>query len=199
MQLSDLRTRVRYYLREATANTWTDVELNALINLAQRHVAFRLDTHFLTQLVQVSTLSFASVNNADLPSTFLKTLADPYNDSTGDVYPLKPVQDAISTISETYDSNSLFVNKRVSWITNNDLYIRPTPGSTITLSFPYIKYPDDLAADANESEIPDGVVDLVIIKAAADALIKTRQLQDSSLLLKQLEQRIEMLNRSVEK
>jgi hypothetical protein len=195
MQLSDVRTRVRYHLREATANTWADAELNAHINLAQRHIASRLNPEYLTQLVQIEATAFTGVN-ANLPTEFLKMAGSPYNATTGDVYDFMTLGEAIQWISQssTPSNVGLFTSKKVSWIQNQDLYVNPT--LTGTLQVPYVKYPADLSADGDSSTIEDGVIDLVIMKAAADALIKTRQLQESSLLIKQIETKIEQLNRS---
>ena len=195
MQLSAIRTRVRYNLRENTANTWSDAELTAHINLAQRHIAGRLKPDLLTQLVQVETTAFTGVN-ANLPSEFLKMAGSPYNATLGDVYDYMSLADAVKWISQssTPSSVGLFTSKKVSWIQNQDLYVNPT--FTGNLEVPYVKYPADLSADSDESTIEDGVIDLVIKKASADALLKTRQLNESGLLLKQIENEIEHLNRS---
>lgn len=194
MQLSELRTRVRYHLREATANTWADAELTSHINLAQRYIALRLDIKYLPQLIQSANLSFAASVNANLPTEYLKVAGEPFDFATGDVYPIIPPVDIGETRANYADSDSLFTSRKFSWIQDQDLFV---PGSlTATIVFTYIKYPADLSADGDESTVEEGLVDLVILKAAADALIKTRQLQDSSLLLKALEQRIEILNRS---
>jgi hypothetical protein len=173
---------------------WTDAEINAHINLAQRYTALRLDKNYLPQLTQTTNLVFAGVNK-DLPSDFLKMAGDPVNATSGAIYPLMTIGEAHEYVAHNLDSDSLFTGRIVSWLQNQDLYLSSTVTATVIL--PYVKYPADLSADGDASTIEEGVIDLVIQKAAADALIKTRQLQESALLLKALEQRIEVLNRSV--
>jgi hypothetical protein len=195
MQLSEIRTRVRYHLREATANVWADAELTAHINLAQRHIASRLNPEYLTQLIQTADNVYSG-SNANLPTEFLKMAGSPYNATTGDVYDFLSLAEAIPWISQsaTPSNVGLFTLKRISWIQNQDLYVNPSLAGTLTV--PYVKYPADLSADGDSSTIEDSVIDLVIMKAAADALLKTRQAQELSILVKQIETKIEQLNRS---
>lgn len=192
MELSEIRTRVRYLIRETTANVWTDQEITDLINLAQRFVALRLDAKYLPQLIQSSDLSFTGVNQ-NLPSSFLKAAGDPINSSTGDIYPLKTIKEGFEIKAQNLDSDSIFASRIVSWIQDNDLYLSKSVTGTIVM--PYVIIPTDLSDNDDPSEIEDGVIDLVIKKAASDALIKTRQLQDSNLLMKEIESRIENMNR----
>lgn len=198
MQLSDIRTRVRYHLREANASIWADAEIDSHINLAQKWLALRLDQRYLPQLIQVQTYTYdlGTPDKNDLPSTFVKPAGDPYA-ADGDVYPLIPMDEAVKYISHTYDSYSILSDKRISWIQNDDLYIRPEATSSITVFMPYIDEPTDLSNDVDVSEINDGIIDLVIMKAASDSLLKTQEFDSMRALMSDLEKRIEILNQRV--
>lgn len=194
MNLSELRTRVRYLLKEASPNVFTQDEITAWINLAQRYVASRLVPEFLHSLALVTDISFTGIN-ADLPDRFMRILGDPYVASDGEYYEHVRASEAPQWIkqSTTAGSVGLFVNKKISYITNDDLYINPTYTGNVRLH--YLVYPVDLATAADESAIDDSFIDLVIKKSASDAFIKLRKIQESTLLLKQVNEEIEMINR----
>ena len=79
-------------------------------------------------------------------------------------------------------------------LADGKLYVQQTFSDGV-LAYLYLKYPTDLSGDSDVSGVPDGYIDLVVIKASADALVKTRQIQESHTLLKSLEMRIEMANK----
>lgn len=190
MQLSDIRTRVRYHLRESTASIWADAELTAQINLAQRHIASRLDVKYLPQLTQFATLAFAGLSK-DLPTGFLRPAGNPYG-ADGVIYPLVSLAEATDYLGQGADANSLLTSRTFSYIINQDLFISVSYTGNVVI--PYVKAPTDLSADGDVSSIEDGVIDLVILKAAADAMVKTRQMNEISVLYKMLEDRINAMN-----
>lgn len=196
MQLSELRTRVRYHLREATANTWTDVELNSHINLAQRYIGSRLRPELIPALIVLKTETIVtSILSWSLPTDYVEMVSSPYHVSAAGVYtqfPFKDTQKFAETAS--FGTNHLMYQKYVSAVTDGLLRISQLRIDGFLLYY-YLSYPADLTIDSSVTEIPEGYVDLVILKAAADALIKTRQLDESNLLLKYLEGRIDMANK----
>jgi len=195
MQLSELRTRVRYHLREATANTWADAELTSHINLAQKYIGSRLNPELVPALVLLKTETVTTAASSwDLPTDYIRMASDPWFIGTGSVYNKCPfVNPKKFGELSAHDPTNIFYQKYASTVINNDLYLTQTVASGI-LGYLYMSYPADLSSDSDVSEIPEGYIDLVILKAAADALIKTRQLQESTLIMKEIEGRLQLAN-----
>lgn len=195
MQLSDIRTRVRYYLREDTANVWADAELTNLINLAQRYVVARLDHRYIPDNVTAKSES-AAAGGYTLPSDFVKMAGDVTYQASAEsdmiIYPLVPIEEFQKV--RAYGTNHLMTNKKIAYLADGKMNTFPT-NSSGTVYYHYVQYPYDMATDGADADVNDSIIDLVIIKSAADALIKTRQLQESGLLLAQLDKRIEELNK----
>jgi len=196
MQLSDIRTRVRYYLREATASVWTDAEINALTNLAQRYIASRLRPELIPGLIVLKTESISGATSSwTLPTDFIEMVSSPYHVSAAGAYthlPLKSHEEFVKTSG--FHQTHLMYQKQESMLADGKLYVQQTISDGV-LAYYYLKYPADLSGDSDVSNIPDSYIDLVIIKVAADALVKTRQLRESNSLLQSLETRIQMANK----
>jgi len=196
MQLSDIRTRVRYYLREATANVWLDAELTALVNLAQRYIASRLRPELIPGLIVLKTENISgSTSSWTLPTDYIEMVSSPYHISAAGAYthlPLKSHEEFVKTSG--FHQTHLMYQKQESMLADGKLYVQQTFSDGV-LAYLYLKYPTDLSGDSDVSGVPDGYIDLVVIKASADALVKTRQIQESHTLLKSLEMRIEMANK----
>ena len=202
MQLSDIRTRVRYHLRESSASIWADAEINAWINLAQNFVALRIHPQLIPSIVTTATVVYAqNVASASLPADFLKAAGDGYG-TLGNAFPFKELREVIKQgYSHNLDANSFFTNRRACWVEvvsgTKTLFISPTTHAAENVYLPYVMEPNTLSGDSDVSEIDDGVIDLVIMKAAADALVKTRELKESALLMQELEKRIQSYNGSI--
>ena len=196
MVLSEIRTRVRYHLREATANIWTDAELTDHINLAQKYVALRLDSKYLPQLMKLDLIAFSTDATEDLATDFLKAVGNPFHVTKGTLYPLLPFAEAMEAQAHYLQSGSLFTDRLFSYMAHQSLWLsRWTEAVNITM--PYIAAPAALSGDADVSEIEDGVIDLVIEKATYDSMLKTRNTEEMKLILSALEKRIDDLNKRV--
>lgn len=191
MDRSDIRTRVRYNLRETTASVWTDAELNAHIDQAQRYVASQLSDRYLPKLLKkdTDTVSLPTVIY-NLAADFMRMASDV--DVGGTNFPLVSPQEGKVTLN--YGANHIFSAKTVSWVLDDDLYFSTLDnfdGETIT--WYYMKWPDDLSTDGTASEIQDSVIDLVIDYASARALVKTDPARSLD-IEKRVDQRISLLN-----
>lgn len=194
MTRSDIRTNVRYNIRETTANVWTDSELNGHIDLAQRYVASKLSSRYLPELVQFGsdTVALPTTSYA-LDTDFMKMAGNPT--VNGGEYPLVDPEEGVRT--SNYGTNHIFSNKKVSYVLNDLLYfsyIASGDGAT-SIVWPYVKWPDDLSADGTASEIQDSVIDLVIDYATSRALAKT-DVEESLVHKTSVDKRIMELNES---
>ena len=186
MQLSDIRTRVRYILREPTASVWSDAEINAEINLAQRYVASNVVPKYLPELIQPDTDTVVAATYAyDLDTDFLKMAADDVTEIsttglTNRIFKIVTPDQAL--LDYSFQSNHALDGRLVCYVANNDLNFIDVPTVGTTLTWLYVKKPDDLSADGSASEINDGLIHLVIDVAAANCLKKTNIQKASELM-----------------
>jgi hypothetical protein len=160
--------------------------------LAQRHVALRLNPTYLPQLTQIATVAYSAARNANLPADFLKQASNTTYDDDGIMRPILPLPEAVVYLGQKQQGYTLFNARQFCYIINQDLYLEASYSKNVYL--PYIAIPANLSADGDVSKIEDGVIDLVVLKAAADALVKTKQLNEIQVLYKMLEDRIDRMN-----
>jgi len=171
MLLSDIRTSVRYRLRETSASVWTDAELNNEINIAQRIVAKLIKPEFIPELFKIDETGTTVVSQEqyNLPSDFLKMAGDAY--IGGDRYLF------ISSIAEIMRikkiaGNDIDYQKKICYLSQDKIGFFPVPTVANNYSLPYIKIPAALSSDTDESELNDTVLSYVIDIAAANAMFK---------------------------
>lgn len=190
MLRSEIRTRVRYFLRETTASVWTDTEINDQIDLAQRYVAYLLDTRHLPQLVQSDSKTSTGAAYEDLNAAFMKMASDP--SVAGAIHPLVSISDAM--VIKNYDAYQPNYQQKISWIQNNDIYFSPTPTSGNAIVWYYAKYPVNLSGDSTASEIQEPFIELVISRAAGICLMKTDP-ERAVIIIREVDKQIQELNK----
>ena len=192
-----ITTMVRYHIREATAGVWTATEITDHINIAQRYVASQLHPSYLPELKQSDTGTAATgTANYDLAVDFIQLGSDVVSLNSL-LYSVVSLDEALEV--QNYDSNHIYYEKKIAWVQDNDLYLFPTPTATEntkTITWFYIQHPVDISG-GDECPINDSVVDLVILKAAADALIKIGDFEKIQSLDALLNRRIDELNKRV--
>ena len=190
MQLSDIRTRVRYHLREATASVWTDAELLGHINQAQKFVANLANPLFLPKLVKIAAETIAS-DKITIPTDFLKMAGDVWVTTTAQIYRFIDSRMAI-TLRYGTTSGHLLHSKHICYIDENELMFNPTASGDAT--FAYVQYPDDLSGDSDVSDIAESLIEFVVIYAASLAMIKTRNTSLINTLNNMVNGQIQALN-----
>ena len=168
MTTTSLRATVRRRINQ-TSNTDTNVPdtmIDELGNQARRMFAAILPDSILTTLRSTTSLSPSS-GLASYPSDYLRGLDDPGHliDGVqariipkGEKWRLKFINANINTASGAAD--------KYIWETDNGVQCLPTDATTIT--FKYVRVPDDLDGDANADmplDVDDMVVDFVFEKA----------------------------------
>ncbi|MGQ4895055.1 MAG: hypothetical protein ACP6IQ_10585 [Candidatus Njordarchaeia archaeon] len=171
MQLSDIRTAVRYRIREASASVWSDAELNQEINLAQNIVAMYASPDLLKELTNIVNASITIGQELQIDVTnYLRVIGDGYVNNNRYYY--------ISDISEVIriknlSSADIDYQKKICYVYNKQLGFFPILSSSGTLYIPVINKPSDLSDDADISDLNNAALSYVIDLAAANALFKT--------------------------
>jgi hypothetical protein len=202
MKRNEIRTKVRYNIRESTPEIWADAELNYWIDDVQREVANRLHHIYNPKLVQMHSASAASgTANYDLPTRYLDILGNAdLNDETYVVTPINLVRPTV--LGEfAYDSS-----KKIIYIQNNDFYLWPTPGSSENnelVRFPFLKGASDFADDATtDGDLGEVGYNLVVDKVSGLALLKVNSDESQRLaqgFLSKYESDLEKLNKVAKK
>jgi len=121
----EIQTRVRYNLREATASVWTDAELQAQINLAQRYIATQLDESYLTELIQLQSYTITVPENIidtdALPADYIKVVGDGYNVDTDVIFSLKTPE--VGRRLRAISANDVDYSARFMWVEGTNLNI----------------------------------------------------------------------------
>ena len=169
MTLSDIRDRVRAFLKEPTATFWSDAELNNWINEAQIEVVNAVNDLALTKFQQESYITADGASEQyELPSDYLRGLS--LEDNSGTSYRFLPInlylkkEEALS-----YKENAIFS------IWNNAIYVwkngAVVPVDTQIHLF-FIRRPADLVADTDETELPEQFIPALIYNTVVKALLK---------------------------
>jgi hypothetical protein len=169
---NEIRTKIRYNIRESTAEIWAEAELNYWINDVQKEVAALLNPIYNPDLIQIHSVSFASGSTAfDLPATFLKLLGNA--DLASTTYVEIPISVVRPNIIDDYSYNS---SKPVCYLKNNKLNLWPVPADTHIdklVSFPYLAEPTDFSDDTTtDGNLSDVAYNLLVDKVSAMALMK---------------------------
>ena len=186
MQLSDIRTEVRYILREPTASVWSDAEINAEINLAQRYVASNVAPKYLPELIKQDSATGATNTYAyDLDTDYLQMAADDVveisvSGTANRIFKIVTPDQAL--LDYSFQTNHALDGRLVCYIANNDINFIDVPTVGASLTWLFVKKPDDLSGDTDESEINDGLIHIVIDVAAANCLKKTNIQKASELM-----------------
>lgn len=173
MQLSEIRTIVRYRLRETTASVWSDAELTNEINIAQRYVASIVNAKYMPEILTIdsSQTTVSGTSEYTLPSNFLKFAG--YTNIGSSLY--KAFDDPVEAYRISFlSANDIDADNKIVWAANNKLNVHPTPSSSgDTIKIVYVKVPDELVNDSDEADLNDTLLDFVIDIAASNALKKT--------------------------
>ena len=82
----------------------------------------------------------------------------------------------------SFQTNHALDGRLVCYIANNDINFIDVPTVGASLTWLFVKKPDDLSDDNDESEINDGLIHIVIDVAAANCLKKTNIQKASELM-----------------
>jgi len=197
---NEIRTKIRYNIRESTADVWADAELNYWINDVQREVAAALNPMYNPELIQLKTQVLTSGTAFyDLPSDFLKIIGN--GDVNSNPYILVPPDLARPMIIDEYSYDS---SKKFFYIRDNDVYLYPTPGASEDgqgFFYSYLKNPTDFSDDTTtDGDLNNIAYQLVVDKVSGVALMKLES-EESLALSRQFfdkyEKDLERLNRSM--
>ena len=172
MKRSEIRTKIRYNIRESTAQVWADAELNYWINDVQRDVAALLDPSYNPNLIRIQTTTAVSGTvSYDLPTDYLTMIGNA--DCGGNIYVYAPPNMVRPLILDEY---GYITSKRFFYIRQNDIFLNPTPGASEDqqgLFYSYLKTPAALADDSTtDGELSDLAYNLVVNKASSIAWSK---------------------------
>lgn len=172
MKRNEIRTKIRYNIRETTAQVWAEAELNYWINDVQKEVAAVLDPAYSPKLTQIKT-QVVTTGSAfyDLPIDFLKILGNADLDSV--VYVYVPPGLVRPQLLDKYSYNS---DKKIFYIRDNDIYLHPVPTASENgegLFYEYLSKPPDLADDTTtDGYLTEVAYNLVVDKVSGLALMK---------------------------
>ena len=129
MKRNEIRTKIRYNIRESTAEIWANAELNYWINDVQKEVASVLNPEYNPDLIQIYSVSAASgTDNYTLASVdppFLRMLGNA--DLASNTYVRTPISVVRPQITDQY---AYHTSKKISYLRDDKLYLHPTPGSS---------------------------------------------------------------------
>lgn len=166
MTLGELRDWVRTFLQESSASFWTDTELNRSINDAIKRVAKIAPSDLLGELMGYSLLVTAGVDGQfNLPSNFLV-----YKNATMDSIFCTRVQIeevAMLTKNDFYEGTTASPK---CWIWQNDIFFKPTTGTSHYIY--YVEIPTELTADDDENQLNSVLDKAVVLLATSDAFTK---------------------------
>jgi len=171
MTRTEIRTKIRYNIREATAAVWADAELNYWINDVQREVSHLLHPTYNPKLIEMSSISVASNDNTvSLPTGFIQMLGNA--DLASNTYVYTPIHLVRPKIigDFAYDTN-----KKICWLQSDLLYLHPTPTTSEDgklIRFPYLKVATDFASNDTTGSLGDVAYALVVDKVSAVAWSK---------------------------
>jgi hypothetical protein len=176
-----MQARVRMLIDEATAAFWTDVQVKAEINDAQIVVA--RDTEELITYYDYETAD--GEQQYALPADYLKMKMVQIERSTGDWDKLEyknqkqwfRYTDGSTTregIPEVYKLELGSVDKTDPF--PGDIYLWPIPDTTYNMKLHFYQIPTELVATTDTSELPEMAHKAVVYRAAADLLLKAKEL-----------------------
>lgn len=170
--LSDLRAGVRSILEEPNAVNFTDTEINRWINDGQRVLCSMLSDDVLYGVTSETTQSVV-VNQREyvLPADFFRLVQCKVNGRYCDKVTLADLRayDGDNT-QKTSTTRSPAV-----YVFNGRFGVLPTPGSAQSayeIELWYVREPDVLAADTNESALPTETHELMELYGAWKGSVK---------------------------
>lgn len=173
--LTNLISRVRFFIDEPTPQNWSDSDLTYAINRGQEAVAKEI-VHIFEDYFQKQT-SFNTVAGQELyPLTtaagadFLKFKRLERTD-TGEMVPFLDINEKIAygTTLVSLATSNMGLS---AYLEGNNLGLTPPPGSVIPLTSTYVYRLADLANGSDVSDIPAEWHDMMALYAAIDAIIK---------------------------
>lgn len=195
-QLSQLRTRVRFFVDEKVQANYLDSDINYAINEAQQEIAIELAQVVENFFINTTPTSLALVANQQyyvLPDDFMKMTR------IEDVATGMPIP-----FVELNSNNQLLINNPPlmtinqvalgATIVGNSVGFRPVPTAARTLQYWYVPVLDDLINDSDLTAIPRIYCDMIAIQAAIDCMIEDES--DTSALERKQAHRWEQLKRT---
>jgi len=181
--LAQLRTRVRYFVRDPNTKTFQDAELDIYINEAQKEVAAFLcknEGDFL--LREATTTLVQGTTDYHYPSDiFGRNIRALYAYGTD---PVTYVKVQRGTLEEVYDAGMVQDTYPSRYVCLDGYFkVGPPPDdSGYTLLIAYIRQPTDLASGTDVMDSDDEFKELIAVSAAIRAL-ETRGGKESVELL----------------
>jgi len=190
MKRSEIRTKIRYNIRETTAQVWANAELNYWINDVQKEVAIALHPNYNPKLIQIKTQVVSTgIASYDLPSDFLMLIG--HADLNSESYVYTPPNLVRPVILDEYGYTA---STKICYIRNNEINFHPTPTSVedgMGAFYTYLTTPADFSDDATtDGELSDLAYNLVVDKVSGMALMKVDS-EESQLLAKRFFEKYE--------
>jgi hypothetical protein len=197
MDRSEVRTEIRRSIKDNDPDPqryrWTDIDLNARINIAQRKIA--AETQSLEGRIVDDIQS--GISEYSLPDVFLKDLRVLYKNSDGDYKRLKKIsQEELDNYASAWRDSQSEIITHYSIRHNTILIIYPTPNFNRTdgLKLDIIKQPDDLTADTDKpfdgSNLLLPFQDSIVLEVARQCLSDEGKTELASIKIAELKIRI---------
>jgi len=165
---ANLQVRAREYLNEATAASWTDVELKAWLNLEKNTLALNLINIDASYLLATPALVNTEAGTAEysLPSGYARIRLVERNDVTPPI-PLLKVDIERRFLYDDNSRMSIRGTDPVYYLAGEKIGLIPTPteGRTGYLKIHYNALPADMVNSSDTSGLPE-ILDEVLILGA---------------------------------
>lgn len=175
--VTDLISRVRFFIDEPTQQNFTDKDILYAINVAQQDVAKEIVHEYEDYFEKQADLNpsgggtVPGVELYTLPNDFLKFKRIERTDTGEEILPVdlnEKVTNSTSLVNLVQPGSPLEY-----YITGNNLGLTPTPQSTTPLRLTYVYRLADLDTVTNTtSDIPAEHHDMMAVRAAIDMFIK---------------------------
>lgn len=173
--LLQIRTRVRRFIDEPQAATYSDSDINWAINTAQQEVATEIslvDEKYFVNTTPTVISSVAGTRFYVMPSDFWKVTR------IEDVTTGLRLEFTDFAAQNNFYADSvppLVAPNQIGYglsIVGNSIAITPTPSVTgIQAQYWYVPVLPDMQADGDTSQVPTMFIDLLALQAAIDMLI----------------------------
>ncbi len=174
--LSDLISRVQFFIDETTFQNFTQAAITYAINVAQQDVAKEI-VHEYEDFFEVQSLlnpsgggTIPTIEFYTLPSDFLKFKRIERNDTNE---PIPPI-DQNEKVWNNYSLATVVTqNSPLSYyVMGTSVGFNPVPQTAIPVLMTYVQRLPDLVNLADVSPIPSEHHDMIAVQAAIDMMIK---------------------------
>jgi len=192
---ANMLAQLRYRLREATANVWTDAELYTYLDIAQYEVAVKLDGISdiwygdVLALTDPSTSEDGMATHDISGNSIMKVKSVHFQDTVAGTHyniPIYPISELLARSQEAYRQSSY-----VCAIHGEKLYYLPAQsiGGDATIYVYYSRVPTAMAG-VNALDVPAQYQDLVVMFAVGKAIEKLNQVGRKDQIEKQISEKL---------